>query len=236
MKNNAFWKLIWMTRKNTVIRNAVDQLAVWYYKLFCSNKRFNFNGSELKYFYHLYNCTIANERAIELSLASRLIKKYHGKKILEVGNVLSHYFPVSHEIVDKYEKAKGVINCDISEFVPSYKYDLIISISTLEHMGMDYGEKTEGKKALTSIKYLKNLLNKGGQIFVTIPLGWNKALYDRIKKSPGLFDIEYYFKKISPLNDWIQVNRTDALKSKPFDKKSGNTLLVYVGTNIKISS
>lgn len=233
MKNNIFWKIIWLTRKNIVVRNIVDQLAVWYYKLFRSSERFKFNGIELKYFHHIYNCTIANERAVEVSLAESLVNKYKNKQILEVGNILNNYFPVSSDIVDKYEKNNGVINCDINKFFPHHLYDLIISVSTLEHIGMDYGEKTEEKKALTSIRYLKRLLNKGGQIFITIPLGWNKALYNRIIKSPGLFDNEYYFKKISPLNDWIQVGRTEALKSTPFDKRSGNTLLVYVGTETK---
>jgi len=233
MKNNVFWKLIWLTRKNTVIRNTVDQLAVWYYKLCRSNNRFYFNGVEFKYFYHLYNCTIANERSIELSLAASFIKSYRKKQILEVGNVLNHYFPVSCDIVDKYEKAKSVINCDINKFSPFHKYDLIISISTLEHVGVDYGEKIEGQKALKAISHLKDLLRKGGQIFVTIPLGYNRAIYNRVKKKTGLFRKEYYFKKISSLNDWIQISRTEALTSTPFDKKSGNTLIVYVGSEIK---
>ena len=29
------------------------------------------------------------------------------KKILEVGNVLSHYFRINHDVVDKYENRQG---------------------------------------------------------------------------------------------------------------------------------
>lgn len=57
--------------------------------------------------------------------------------MLEVGNVLSHYFPIHHDIVDKYEVCPGVINQDIADFLPQEKYDLILSISTVEHVGWD---------------------------------------------------------------------------------------------------
>jgi hypothetical protein len=47
------------------------------------------------------------------------VNKYVGRNVLEVGNVLSHYFPVHHDVLDKYEKAKGVINEDVVEFSPA---------------------------------------------------------------------------------------------------------------------
>jgi len=51
--------------------------------------------------------------------------------------VLSHYFAVKHDIVDKYEIAPSVVNEDLVNFKPGKKYDLIVSISTLEHVGWD---------------------------------------------------------------------------------------------------
>jgi hypothetical protein len=65
------------------------------------------------------------------------VKRYKERNILEIGNVLSHYFPVNHDIVDKYEKADGVINQDVVHFYSPKKYDLIVSVSTLEHVGWD---------------------------------------------------------------------------------------------------
>ena len=47
------------------------------------------------------------------------------------------YYKFEHDIVDKYEKKKGIINQDIVDYKPDKKYDLIISISTLEHVGWD---------------------------------------------------------------------------------------------------
>lgn len=96
------------------------------------------------------------------------MKKYKGRKILEVGNVLSHYFPVNHDIVDKYEKADGVINQDVIDFYPSKRYDLIISISTLEHVGWDENLRDhkilrDPMKVLHAIENLKRLLAPEGK-------------------------------------------------------------------------
>ena len=72
------------------------------------------------------------------------------KKILEVGNILSHYFSVNHDIVDKYEKDVDVINQDIIDYHPNKKYDLIVSISSLEHVGEDETPR-EPKKILYAL-------------------------------------------------------------------------------------
>jgi hypothetical protein len=46
------------------------------------------------------------------------------------------YYAVDHDIVDKYESAPGVINKDIVTFkLEGKKYELMISISTLEDVG-----------------------------------------------------------------------------------------------------
>ena len=45
-------------------------------------------------------------------------------ELLEIGNVLSHYFKWDHDVVDKYEKVEGVINEDVVDFRPSKKYDI----------------------------------------------------------------------------------------------------------------
>ncbi len=83
-------------------------------------------------------------------------------------------------IVDKYEKAIGVINEDICNFKPSKKYDLIISISTLEHVGFD--EKPRDPcKVLRAIENLKSLLAVGGKLVAILPVGYNPYLDELIK-------------------------------------------------------
>ena len=107
----------------------------FYYKAFKSQGRFKLDNTSLGYFYYPYNATWRNERVVEIPVIINVLSK--NKKILEFGNVLSHYFSVNYDILDKYEKAKGIINKDIIKFKPNKKYDLIISISTLEHVGWD---------------------------------------------------------------------------------------------------
>ena len=53
------------------------------------------------------------------------------KKILEIGNVLNHYFSFNHTVIDKYEEATGVLNVDIVDFDTNEKFDLVVSISTV---------------------------------------------------------------------------------------------------------
>lgn len=75
--------------------------------------------------------------------------------MLEVGDVLSHYFPIHHDVVDKYQVAPGVINQDIAEFIPPERYDLILSISTPEDVGWDETPR-EPDKLLRAIEHLRN--------------------------------------------------------------------------------
>jgi hypothetical protein len=41
------------------------------------------------------------------------------KNILEIGNVTSHSYPVTHDVLDKYEIADGVVNEDVTDYQPS---------------------------------------------------------------------------------------------------------------------
>ncbi|GAH93498.1 unnamed protein product, partial [marine sediment metagenome] len=156
------------------LKRLPNPLVYLYYKTFKSGT-FTFREQIYNYFYHRYNSTWGNERAIEVPVVWDIVKKYKGKHILEVGNVLSHYFPTQHTILDKYEKASGVINLDVVDFQPAEKYDLIVSISTLEHVGWDEKPR-EPRKILRALENLKRCSALGGQIVVTLPLGYNREI------------------------------------------------------------
>ena len=66
-------------------------------------KTFQFDGREYEYLYHPYNRTWKNERGVEIPIFRELLLNHKGKRVLEVGNVLSHYFPIHHEVVNNYE-------------------------------------------------------------------------------------------------------------------------------------
>jgi hypothetical protein len=127
------------------------------------------------YFFHRYNLTWSNERAVEVPIVRELVARYRGRPILEVGNVLAHYGPVAHEVLDKFELAPGVVNADAAEFRAARRYDLIVSISTLEHVGWDE-EPRDPAKVIRTLANLADHLAPGGLLVVTLPLGYNPPL------------------------------------------------------------
>lgn len=212
------------------IRKPAMLLTWLYYKAFCSRKKFIFQGKTYRYFYHLFNYTFLTERAVEIPIAQEAVLSYRKKKVLEVGNVLAHYFDLPHEIVDKYEKGPGVSNEDIVDFNPGKKYDLIISVSTLEHIGWDEKPR-QPQKILQAVKKMKSLLTKQGSIIVTLPLGQNPQL-DRLLNQNRLgFTQKYYLKRISFSNSWQEVDKkavTNAIYSYPYAGANGLVIGVFL--------
>ena len=140
-----------------------------YFKILGTKKSFLFRDSKYAYFHDVINNTRSNERSIEIPIVMAVVKKYTNKKILEVGNVLSNYFNFPHDVVDKYEIDKGVINQDIIDYTSLEKYDLILSISTLEHVGWDESPRDD-EKIPKALKNLKSLLKSNGTMIVTLPI------------------------------------------------------------------
>lgn len=150
-------------------------------KLLSYFRKFKFQNKTYNYFVHSYNSTWRNERAVEIPIMWELVRKNKRASILEIGNVLSHYFAVNHDIVDKYENGPRVINVDIEKYKPGKKYDLIISISTLEHIGGNKKTK-DSNKIMSVLKKLKKYLKPNGKIVFTVPVGYNSNL-DKVIKS-----------------------------------------------------
>src|SRR3990167_11221224 len=149
------------------IKDILGELLATLAKLTRPTKTFTFQGSQYNYFFHKYNVAWRNERTVEIPIIKKFVDEYKGKNILEVGNVLSHYFLVRHDIIDKYEKAKNVFNQDITEYKLEKKYDLIISVSTLEHVGWEEKPKNPEKYEI-AISCLKKMLAKKGKLLVTL--------------------------------------------------------------------
>lgn len=128
---------------------------------------FTYWGTPLEYFDHEYNTTRLNERAVEVPIAGRFLDSSQGKG-LELGNVMSHYRPISHRVVDRYEP--GVENLDVFDLNGSF--DWILAVSTLEHVRWDEDPKcAEGSG--NAVRHLLGLLRPGGRMLVTVPFGWH---------------------------------------------------------------
>lgn len=179
-------------------------MKYWYYQKFKSSKCFIFQGKTYEYFYHKHNNTWANERAVEIPIIWEILKENEGKSILEVGNMLSSYFSVNHDIVDKYETATNVINQDIVDFHPSKNYNLIVSISTLEHVGWDEIPR-DPTKIFKVIENFKNLLTSKGICVFTIPIGYNNELDILLNKNQLPISKLFYLKRITKDNRWEEV-------------------------------
>ncbi|MEL7669185.1 hypothetical protein [Methanobacterium sp.] len=223
--NNVFkiLKIILSGSKINQFSQLIAILKYHYYNTFKPLKTFYFNGKKYNYFYHMYNTTWENERAVEVPIVWEIVKKRKGKRILEVGNVFSNYFSVNYDIVDKYDVASNVINCDVCEFKSAKNYDLIVTISTLEHVGFDENSK-EPTKILWAIQNLESLLNTNGELVVTLPIGYNSTLDKLLNNGKIQFTETHYLKRITKDNQWIEVNWDDIANVEyghPFNSANG---------------
>lgn len=136
---------------------------------------FTYKRRRLDYFDHEYNDTRQNERAVEVAVALDWLPT-EGRG-LEVGNVLGHYGVTGHRVVDLTEEAPGVDNLDV--FQIHGRYDWIVSISTVEHVGWDVTPR-DPDAAARAIDYLTGLLAPGGRMLITVPGGYHPPLDDHL--------------------------------------------------------
>jgi SAM-dependent methyltransferase len=165
---------------------------------------FTFAGAEYRYFVHAYNETWRNERAVELPIVLRALDEHEGARVLEIGNVLAHYGCGGHDVVDKYESAPGVRSVDVVELHAPRPYDLVVTISTLEHVGFDEDVRDPDKPRL-AVERMAAVLAPGGTLLVTVPLGYNDALDRDLRQGRIAFDELRFLKRISSDNRWLEV-------------------------------
>jgi len=187
-----------------ILRTWRRALLSAYYRRFKAGRPFNVRGVDYGYFYHAYNQTYCNERAVEIPLLWAIVQRVPPERVLEVGNVLSHYFPTHHDVVDKYERAGGVRNIDVVDFRPTQPYDLIVSISTLEHVGFNE-EPLEPEKPWRAIRNLQRCLSPHGQLVITVPIGFNPHLDRMLQEGRIPLNDPVCLRRISADNRWRQV-------------------------------
>ncbi|MEG5053958.1 hypothetical protein QUB35_25915, partial [Microcoleus sp. B13-B6] len=150
-------------------------------------RTFSFNKTKL--YYNRIKFNNPTERAVEIPIAFNFLAALQKPaSILEVGNVLSHYENhlsetlgiTSRRIVDKFEVEVGVDNEDLMNLPSEDKYDAIVSLSTVEHIGQKgdpsggYGEQEENRDRegpLKAIAKIYDLLAPDGKALITVPFG-----------------------------------------------------------------
>jgi hypothetical protein len=185
---------------------------------------FSLGGMRYRYLWHPNVMTWMSERAVELPIAWNRMRQVDPTRALEVGNVLPHYFPARHQVLDKYERAYGVINEDVVDFSPDRRYDLIVSVSTLEHVGWDEDEPRDPPKVLRAIDRLRDLLTDRGELLVTLPQGWNGELDRFIAEGRVPFAERWALKRISADGRWIEIDPAELegiVYGSPFPNANG---------------
>ena len=189
----------------------VRGLALSFAALFRRPHSFRFGNQSLLYFRHSYNWTWMNERCVEIPIARHAISGVSSERILEVGNVISHYSEgVTHEVVDRYERAGArVKNVDAIQFHPSRDYELIVSISTLEHVGWDETPRNPAK-AWDTLLHLRSLLAPGGTLLVTIPAGYHPELAGQLNRFGNDLGTVRGLHRRSAANEWVECDPSEA--------------------------
>lgn len=184
------------------VERAGTQLNRWRF--------FRAGGRRYRYFLHVYNEAWANERTVEVPVVKEVLMKAlaRGCRVLEVGNVLSHYLPLKWMVVDKYEQGAGVVNCDIIDFRPVEKFDFIVSISTFEHIGFDEsscrgGCDYDAEKFRKVLRHLRDaVLKPGGTLLFSIPAAYNPGLDSLVFSNAVQLDGLCCLKRVSRFNCW----------------------------------
>ncbi len=186
---------------------------------------FEYNKKNYKCFFHPYNKTWTNERMIEIPIMREVLKNSKPEQTLEIGNVMSHYTKINHRILDLYEKGKNVINQDAANISGmNNEFNLIFSISTMEHIGWDCGEIKDQNKIILAIESIKKCLKQDGFFIFSVPIGYNQYL-DELLRSDYFEHVDF----IERLENrkWIQTDKNQAFMHKfnsPFN--AGNALAV----------
>jgi SAM-dependent methyltransferase len=191
-----------------------------------SRGRFTFAGRSYRYRFHPYLWSWLGERAVEVPIAQALVDRYAGKRVLEIGNVLSHYAPQTHLIVDKYEDAPGILNRDVLDLDDLGQFDLVVAISTIEHVGRDE-EPRDPDKAPEALRRLERLLAPGGELLVTIPIGYHLGLDAAVQRGDVRFAHATAMRRVGR-TQWREVRPEEAWGT-PYDFLLYSARAVFFG-------
>jgi SAM-dependent methyltransferase len=116
--------------------------------------------------------------------------------------------------------------------------DLVISCSTIEHVGLSYrygGKSDEGKSDIEAMRVINNKMNPGGIMLMTIPVGKDSMFYPLhrvygekrltiLLENWNIIKKEFWIKNKS--NKWFMTNESAALNIQASDHYYGLGLYV----------
>ena len=176
---------------------------------------FKFAGMELEYLKHPYNSTDRNMRTVEIPIINELVKRYdeiHFRRLkhkLEIGNVISHYHYSNMIVLDKHETiykegVREAIQEDLMNYFPACLFDLIVSISTVEHIS--FGKYAKYciliHQPQDIILKIKSLLWPNGVAYITVPVRYNSRIDQYLLEGHIGANIMGCMHRISDENEW----------------------------------
>jgi hypothetical protein len=203
-------------------------IAFALYKTVGTSRRFTFMGRSYRYHYHPYNNTSENERSIEIPIALEFVRHAPPGPVLEIGNVLNHYSPFPHAVVDKYEKGPGIRNVDVADLDAEAPYSCIVSISTMEHVGVDE-PRQDPQKSFESIIRTSKMLLPGGTMLVTFPIGHNPALDAAFRENRFPGAERRAMRRLNRRNDWVECDPSQIPPSCPTGRTWYLAILLFHG-------
>ncbi len=144
------------------------------------------------------------ERTVEVPVAMDFLRRRApAGPALEVGNTLARFLAATGEVLprtvlDRYERAPGVVAGDILAPPFAARFATIVSVSTVEHVGQRldpmaaYGDAPGGLEPgghgppLLAIKRIHDLLAPGGEALITVPWGQAAELGWQVVFGPGV--------------------------------------------------
>jgi SAM-dependent methyltransferase len=177
--------------------------------------RFELGGESYRYLYGRYKRTWLTERAVEVPVLQAIVDRHAGRRVLEVGHVLGHYRPQSHAVLDRYEHAPGVLNRDVLDLSDLGRFDLIVAISTLEHVGYDEQPRDPGK-AGRAVAALRDALAPGGSLVLTVPVGYNPSFDTALRSGAIATSATAALRRVGGGTRWREVDPAEVW-SAPYD-------------------
>jgi cyclopropane fatty-acyl-phospholipid synthase-like methyltransferase len=115
-------------------------------------------------------------------------------------------------VIDLNEKWPGATNADIMIYQPEQPLDLIVSISTLEHIGYNKWTDTGLYKLSEVMVRLERMLAPGGVFVATVPIGWRPDMDAEIRTEQTGADQVWYMRQTSEVeNTWTECTQDEAL-------------------------
>lgn len=169
------------------------------------------------------------ERTIEIPIARLWLDRIFAAdspRIVEVGAVMPYYGQAPWAVIDPYDPHPACERIDALDY--DYRGKYVLSISTIEHIGMvEYGNTVRDDKK--AARCFERIVQQSAGYLISWPIGHNAELdaYARDSAYP-----RFMYRQCSPDNRWEQVaERWDFEYGAPY--KYGNGVVFFASLAVE---